>query len=231
MAFSTALYAGPKILVQSPIIEVGTSVEGVNETLPFHFNFKNSGTSPLQVYKLVPSCGCTKINRFDSLVMQGKSGTIGGQLNLKDYFIPGPLSKVITVFSNADNDSILRLTVKATVRSLIEIREPYISINERDSARKSFEVLSRVDSLQILEVTFLRDPEGSAGGQSVWQSDIPVPISFRWMKVSSIRKDTYNAYLLTLIMPTVHESMLGKFRIRTNHPIKSKLFIRGTLLK
>lgn len=224
------IHAGPKILVQSPIVEAGTSMEGVDEALNFHFSFKNSGTSPLHIIKIVPSCGCTKITRYDTLVMQGKSGTIHGEINLK-IFAPGPVSKIVNVFSNAENDSILRLGVKATVRSIVEIREPYVTINERDSARKSFEVLSLRDSLKITGVTFKRDPDGSASGQSVWQSDIPVPISFRWVDVNTKRKDSYKTYLLTLIMPAISESMLGKFHIQTSCPEKPELIVRGTLLK
>lgn len=228
---SSALQADPEIFIKSPTVEAGTSVEGVKEILPFHFSFRNSGTSPLHVYRIVPSCGCTKINKYDSLVMQGKSGSIDGQLNLKDYAISGPITKIITVYSDAGNDSILRLAVKATVRSIIEIREPYISINERDSARKSFEVLSRSDSLKISAVTFRRDPDGSASGQSVWKSDIPVPISFRWIRVDTVRSDTYKVYRLTLIMPSISESMLGEFRIQTSRVDKPELYLHGTLLK
>ncbi len=226
----TSLQAGPKILMQSSIVDAGTSVEGINETLKFRFSFKNSGSSPLHIYKIIPSCGCTKILKYDSLVMQGTSGIIEGDLNLRN-FAPGPHSKVINIFSNAENDSILRIAVKATVRSIIEIREPYITINERDSSRKSFEVLSRNDSLKITSVTFKRDPNGSAGGLSAWQSDIPVTISFRWMSVDTLRSDNYKVYRLTLMMPSISESMLGKFRIQTNHVDKPELFLRGTLLK
>lgn len=226
----TSIQAGPKILMQSAIVDAGTSVEGINETLNFRFSFKNSGTSPLHIHKVIPSCGCTKILKYDSLVMQGKSGSIECDLNLKN-FAPGPMSKVVTVFSNAENDSILRVAVKATVRSVIEIREPYITINERDSARKSFEVLSRNDSLRITGVTFRRDPNGSASGQSVWQNDIPVAVNFRWVRADTIRSDNYKVYKLTLMMPSISESMLGKFRIQTSHVNKPELFLRGTLLK
>jgi hypothetical protein len=216
--------------MKSAIVDAGISVEGDSETLPARFSFKNSGTSPLQLHKVIPACGCTKIIRYDSLVMPGKSGTIDAEMNLKN-FAPGPLSKVITIFSNADNDSILRVAIKATVRSIIEISEPYITINGSDSARKSFYILSKKDDIAIVGVSFKKDAYGNSKNPVAWQEDVPIVVNYQWMPVDTIRDDGYKVYRLTLLLPRLKESMLGFFLILTNHPKKPEIFLRGTMLK
>lgn len=221
--------AGAKISMKSLIVDAGTSVEGLNEILPARFSFKNNGTSPLQLQRIIPACGCTKITAYDSLVMPGKSGSISAEMNLKD-FSAGMHSKVITVFSNADNDSILRIAVKATVRSIIEISVPYVTINRADSAWKSFFVLSKKDDLTIEGVSFKKDPYGNSKNPSAWQEDVPLIVKYRWALVDSIRSDGYKVFQLTLFMPHIAESLLGFFKIETNHPKKPELFLRGTML-
>ncbi|MBN1604255.1 MAG: DUF1573 domain-containing protein [Chitinispirillaceae bacterium] len=221
--------AGAKISMKSLIVDAGTSVEDVNELLPARFSFKNNGTSPLQIQRIIPACGCTKITAYDSLVMPGKSGSISVEMNLKD-FSAGLHSKVITVFSNADNDSILRIAVKATVRSIIEIAVPYVTINRADSAWKSFFVFSKKNDINIEGVSFKKDPYGNSKNPSAWQEDVPLIVKYRWVSVDSIRSDGYKVFQLTLFMPHITESLLGFFRIETNHPEKPEIYLRGTML-
>lgn len=229
--FSTisTVQAGAKISMKSSIVDAGTSVEGFNEILPARFSFKNNGTSPLEIHRIIPACGCTKITSYDSLVMPGKSGSINTEMNLKD-FSAGQHSKVITVFSNADNDTILRIAVKATVRSIIELSVPYVTINRADSAWKSFFVLSKKEDITIEGVSFKKDPYGNLKNPSAWQEDVPLIVKYRWAPVDSIRSDGYKVFQLTLFMPRINESLLGFFRIETSHPKKPEIFLRGTML-
>jgi hypothetical protein len=223
-------YAASKILMQSSIVDAGTSVEGVNEKVSASFSYKNTGTSVLQVRKVIPACGCTKIISYDSLVMPGKSGKIDAEMNLKD-FPAGPLAKVITVISNDENDSILRLAIKATVRLSVEISEPYITMNANDSARKSICILSKRDDMNIVNILFRKDADRKEKDPNGWQADAPININYKWISLDSVRNDGYKVYKLTLFLPHISESMLGYFRIQTNHPKKPEIFMRGTLLK
>jgi hypothetical protein len=225
-----SLHASPKIDMRSSIVDAGTSIEGVNETVSASFSFKNSGNSALLVSKIIPACGCTKIISYDSLVLPGKSGKINAEMNLKD-FPAGPVAKIITVISNAAKDSVLRLGVKATVRLSVEVSEPYISLNAGDSARKSFHIFSQKDDMDIVNVLFKRDADRKERDPNGWQADAPMNINYKWMSVDSVRNDGYKVYRLTLFLPHINGSMLGMFRIQTNHPKKPEIFMRGTLLK
>lgn len=78
---------------------------------PFVFEFKNTGTTPVIVTSVAPSCGCTTAEKPTEPVAKGKSSKIVVGYDTKRV---GPFTKTITVTTNVSTEPII-LTIKGTV--------------------------------------------------------------------------------------------------------------------
>ncbi len=81
----------------------------------YEFVFSNDGSLPLILSKVQPSCGCTSPEWTREPIIPGKLGSINVRFDPKGR--PGPFTKTITVFSNAENKSVI-LKIKGYVRVL-----------------------------------------------------------------------------------------------------------------
>jgi len=91
---------GPKIEFKAAnnTIDYGTVVKG-KDTGVRTFEFTNTGDEPLVITSARSSCGCTVPQPPKEPIMPGKSSKIEVRYNMA----PGPISKTITVESNAKN--------------------------------------------------------------------------------------------------------------------------------
>ncbi len=112
LGVSDMAQTGPKIEFKEETIYYGTVTKGEDSGLRV-FEFKNIGDSPLVIYDVKSSCGCTVPTKPKEPIMPGKTGTIEVQYNMN----PGPISKTITVQSNAVNkdSGIIQLRIKGNV--------------------------------------------------------------------------------------------------------------------
>ena len=106
---------GPKIQFDSEVIDYGTVVKGRDDGIR-HFEFENIGNAPLVINSVKTSCGCAITSKPDSPIKPGEKGVIKVQYNMN----PGPISKTITVSSNAINKSsgVVPLRIKGKVVDL-----------------------------------------------------------------------------------------------------------------
>lgn len=109
---STMAQTGPKIEFKEETIDYGTVTKGDDSGLRV-FEFKNIGDAPLIINDVKSSCGCTVPTKPQEPIMPGKTGKIEVQYNMN----PGPISKTITVQSNAVNkdSGIIPLRIKGNV--------------------------------------------------------------------------------------------------------------------
>lgn len=109
---SAMAQTGPKIEFKEETIDYGTVTKGDDSGLRV-FEFKNIGDSPLIINDVKSSCGCTVPTKPQEPIMPGKTGKIEVQYNMN----PGPISKTITVQSNAVNkdSGIIPLRIKGNV--------------------------------------------------------------------------------------------------------------------
>jgi len=77
------------------------------------FTFKNTGSSPLVISKVTPSCGCTATDYSKEPVAPGKQGFIKASFNPNGT--NGDFTKLITVLSNG-NPSRISLRLKGDVK-------------------------------------------------------------------------------------------------------------------
>ncbi len=88
------------------------------EKLKAIFEVKNTGTAPLEITSVRPTCGCTVAN-FDKLVQPGGTGKIEAEVDTTAF--SGPIAKSVLVFSNDPASPQVNLVIKAEVRSFVEV--------------------------------------------------------------------------------------------------------------
>ena len=87
-----------KIEFKTETIDYGTVNKDEDNGLRV-FEFTNTGDKELVINDVKSSCGCTVPSKPTAPILPGKTGKIEVQYNMN----PGPISKTITVTSNATN--------------------------------------------------------------------------------------------------------------------------------
>ncbi len=103
---------GAKIEFKEETINYGEVYKGVDSGKRT-FEFTNTGDMPLIIKDAKSSCGCTVPTKPTEPILPGKKGVIEVQYNMN----PGPISKTITVETNAVNkeNGMVALRIKGTV--------------------------------------------------------------------------------------------------------------------
>jgi len=102
--------SGPKIVFEDESHSFGTIKEGL--VAEYTFKFKNTGTEPLILKDVRPSCGCTSPEWSKEPVLPGKTGIIVVKFNSAGR--PGKFNKSITITSNIPDQSAV-LFISGTV--------------------------------------------------------------------------------------------------------------------
>jgi Protein of unknown function (DUF1573) len=76
--------------------DMGTISEG--QKLEIAFRFKNTGSKPLVIENVLPSCGCTVADKPQEPIAPGKEGVIKGVFDSAAK--PGKATKTMTVLAN-----------------------------------------------------------------------------------------------------------------------------------
>ncbi len=220
---SAGLCAAPQIKADKTSIDCGTVIEGKTDRLHADFTIRNTGDAPLHITTVRPGCGCTIVT-FDTLVLPGKRSVIKSTVNLSGYHA-GPLSKFMTVSSNAANAPSLKLTVTATIKSAIDVSTHYISLTARSS--RIVVLTSLKKDLRVYSVTL--DQRPSSSGMSGTISGDTLSIPFTWTPSDSLRHDGMHAFKLELTAPAIANRMSGTFVIATNHPELPEIRLGGAI--
>ncbi len=102
--------SGAKIEFEKEVHDYGNVKYGANGTCTFVF--KNTGNAPLIISKATGSCGCTVPSWPKEPIAPGAKGTITVKYDTKR---PGPISKSVTITSNASNEPSKVIRIKGTV--------------------------------------------------------------------------------------------------------------------
>jgi len=102
--------SGAKIDFLKEVHDYGNIKYGANGTCTFEF--KNSGNAPLIISKATGSCGCTVPSWPKEPIAPGAKGEITVKYDTKR---PGPITKSVTITSNAVNDPNKVVRIKGTV--------------------------------------------------------------------------------------------------------------------
>jgi hypothetical protein len=113
---SQAAAAKATIDIVEKIKDFGQVAKG--EKLKAVFEVRNTGTAPLEISSVRPTCGCTVAN-FDKTVAPGATGKIEAEVDTTAF--SGPIAKSVLVFSNDPANPQVNLVIKAEVRSFVEV--------------------------------------------------------------------------------------------------------------
>jgi hypothetical protein len=220
---AVAVFAGPKIEFDTKTFNCGVAVEGVTEKIQAAFVVKNSGDSVLKLLTVKPGCGCTVV-KFDSIVEPGKSTKIEAEVNIKGYH-SGPLSKSITVVSNAENAPV-RLNIEASIQAAIDLSENYLRFDSAGVKSKVLTLTSLKADLKISSISFNVD-NVTADAKKIQK----LPITYKFGPSDSTVANGYKAYKLEIFAPKYSSNIFGTFEIQTNHPSRKEILIRGNFAK
>jgi hypothetical protein len=224
LCYNLLAYAAPKIEADKTTIDCGTITEGKTDKINAAFTIKNTGDAPLKIENVRPGCGCTVV-KFDTLVPVGKSSVIQSTVNIANFH-SGPLSKYITVSSNALNTPSLKLTITATINPIIAVSEQYITLAPQKPV--TLVMVCAKKDLRVTEV-ILQVPQ--VGAAPAWRANAPLSVPFTWTQTDSVRNDGFRVYKLGLSAPSVTERLSSQLVIRTNNPDKPEITISCTVEK
>jgi hypothetical protein len=219
-AGAAAVLAAPEIKFDNMTYKGGNAAEG--SILKAQFKLTNTGDDTLRITDVRPGCGCTVVS-YDSVIAPGKSGLIKPEVNLKGFH-SGPMSRGVTVTSNAASTPRLSLTIEATVVASIELSQKYIDFES--AAKQTLILASAKKDLKVSGVVF----KPQHGGQNVpaWAANTPLKVKFAFAPHSSTREDGLKSYKLDLDTPgDGKEAIEGTFEITTNHPDKKDISVAG----
>lgn len=171
-----ALAAGPRAVVDKPIVDVGEVKKG--EPVGHQFEIRNAGDAPLEISEVKPSCGCT-VADFDRVIAPGATGRVAVVVETGAF--GGGIAKSVAVFTNDVENPKLSLVVKALIREPVVARPGYVRFMtvQGQPAEPSVQTVSATDGtpIEVLSVTspypFLRATHRRAeGGEGGWQVEL-----------------------------------------------------------
>jgi hypothetical protein len=210
LAIST-IFAGPKIEIDPQTYDCGIILDGKADKLNAVFTVKNTGDAPLKLTNVKPGCGCTVV-KYDTLIAPGKTTKIESTVNIRGYR-SGPVNKSITVFSNANADSILRVSIAANIIPAVDYAPK--SIEFANSINFQVTLISPKKDLTVTDVSFKTDTGN-------------YPVKFTISSLDTIRSDKLNSYKLNLTPNSTKGPQSGNIIIKTNHPDLKELSITAT---
>lgn len=226
---ASSLYAGPKIVFDTKTFKCGEVIEGKVEKLNAVFNIKNTGNAVLKLTNVRPGCGCTVV-KYDTTVMPGKTAKIEADVNIKGYH-PSTISKSVTVTSNAESDSVVRLSIEATIVAVIEVPEVNLMLGGDDTAAsKTIRLASKMKDLRVSEV-FFRADENQNQNALEWKKELPLMFKYTLTASDSVRPDGFYQFALNISVPRFSAGENGNLIIKTNHPDKPEISIRTGILQ
>lgn len=95
------------------------------EVVHFYW-FTNTGTGPLEILLVRPSCGCTTASDYDRVVAPGEAGRI--PIRLSTPKVGGEINKPITVYTNVEGpDGIITLQCRGILWQPVEVSPASVS--------------------------------------------------------------------------------------------------------
>jgi len=108
----------PGVKFDTPVYDAGKVRGGT--PLEHDYWFTNTGTGPLEILRVKPSCGCTVAGQYDKVVKPGETGKIPIKVNAGAS--TGAISKSITINTNAPGpEAQITLQIKGEVWQAVQV--------------------------------------------------------------------------------------------------------------
>ena len=89
------------------------------EPLQHAFTIANGGQAPLEITRVVSSCGCTSVGEHPKRIEPGQTGQFAFTMDSRK--LRGKFSKTVSIHSNDPRTPILKLTLSGECRHPIEV--------------------------------------------------------------------------------------------------------------
>ena len=117
----------PQIEFDTAVYDFGKIRAGIEVVHDFWFT--NTGTGPLEILAVRPSCGCTQAGAYDHIVQPGQSGKIPLKMNPGN--VTAPVQKSITIMTNATGAGAnIALTLKGEVWQIVQVTPPHLNFGK-----------------------------------------------------------------------------------------------------
>jgi hypothetical protein len=206
----------PVIDIAEKIKDFGTVAKG--DKIKATFQVRNTGTAPLEIGQVRPTCGCT-VASFDHSVAPGATGKIDAEVDTAGF--SGPITKAVLVFSNDPTNPQVNLVIKADVKAFIDVLpRPLIifrSVLQGEPATEKLTLVSTDGS------DFKIEGASASGG--------PYQLSYRELPAKErIAERKGSQWELTVTIPaTAPEGMLNqKIVVKTTAPKAPEVAINVT---
>jgi hypothetical protein len=229
LLFSSALpvsipLAAPAIECNGKTFDCGEVFEEKNIKINAYFTLKNIGDETIKIIEVKPGCGCTVV-KYDPVIQPGKSSRIKATVHIVGY--SGPITKGIIVRSNAGNEPVIRLAIKATIKPIIDVSENFLTFNAAtpDTPLTVF-LNSKKANLQVRGVSLTINHAEGTPKKNAPQS---LALRYRYSRNDSARPDGKFSGKLQIFPPATAHPLSGIITILTNHPKKKKIIVRAYL--
>jgi hypothetical protein len=139
----------PRLAAAKRVIDLGVREPG--PTLAIAFPIRNAGSAPLEITRVVPSCGCM-VARYDRRLMPGAKGAV--RILFDSAGRHGPVRKNIAVESSDPRNPRIVLTVQVTLRRAVEVSPgETITLPMNEGAPTQGEILLRSHEKAPLSIT------------------------------------------------------------------------------
>lgn len=222
---AVSLQAKPAISFDTREFDCGSVMEGKTDKLEAVFNVRNTGDEPLKLISVKPSCGCTVV-KYDSIIQPGASTAITSTVNIKGR--KGALSKAVTITSNAESDSIVRVLIKANIVEVLTSSLNFIDMTgENQTKGVTLQLTTQKKDLKIGDITFTPDAHDEKGKNGAAVSKV----TFTLQAVDTTRTDEFLTYRLEMQPLALEKTVEGQFTLKTNQPERKEMTIRGKVGK
>lgn len=222
---SSHIHSSPKIEVDSTHFHFGTVYEDETVKVKHDFRIRNTGDDTLKIQRVKPGCGCTVVE-FDSIIPPGQAGKVTQEVNIKGMNHKD-VTKSIIVTSNAGNAPELRLALGVTIFHHVRVSTNYVRLVSagEDMGKAQIYLSSAKRDLKIKDVKFKAQ---ESNDKPIWQINFAKDINYSVENINSADEEGYYNYILNLSFYTSDEEpQHGVFIIKTNHPKKPEIYIRG----
>jgi hypothetical protein len=188
----------PVMVVAATEFDAGNVNKG--DLIKHDFLVENKGKGTLEITHVQPACGCT-VTEFDKQIGPGKSGKITATVNTTNF--SGPIQKMISVTTNDLKMSNFQLTIKATVKAILNV-EP-----------SEYQQFGLVFKGQPLEKVFtIKSEDGSPFQINQINADDPT------LKYEVKMAPDNKSAEFKVLLPADHAvgPISGRFTLATTHP-------------
>ncbi len=118
------------------------------------FLFRNTGSGPLTITQVKPSCGCTVPELAKKTYMPGEQGTLDVVFDPKGR--KGAVARSITIYTDSDHTPSESIVIRALVKPVV-ISEPMVlpfeALDKGKGATKEIKVYGRTEDFKVTRAT------------------------------------------------------------------------------